>query len=209
MAPKDKVRPERKHEPPQKKQKRRVDVAHESEQSDVEADGLFADVTVNVEGETFEESASALAAGSRVFRAMLQSQMKEGVTKTIDLADKAAEEYKMFRQFFRSHAAVGSHSELLTVENVDRLLPWFHEYQMSKMLRECEQLLMGVPVTTARLVQAHTYDLKKQYRRALHAVAQKIAVMEVAGLEEHPQIIADLLPFWQSQNKHLRLLAGC
>eukprot|EP00929_Paragymnodinium_shiwhaense_P055982 TRINITY_DN28020_c0_g1_i1.p1 TRINITY_DN28020_c0_g1~~TRINITY_DN28020_c0_g1_i1.p1 ORF type:complete len:257 (-),score=63.48 TRINITY_DN28020_c0_g1_i1:313-1026(-) len=153
---------------------------------------LFADVQVTVDGETFLESASALATGSPVLRAMLVSQMKEGVTKVIDLPGKSAAEYAIFRQFFRAHAAVGG--SLLTVDNVDAMLPWFHEYQMSKMLHESGEILMKQPVTTERLVQACKYDLEAQYKRCLESVAERFTEMDITGLELHPKIVADLLP---------------
>eukprot|EP00929_Paragymnodinium_shiwhaense_P055984 TRINITY_DN28020_c0_g1_i3.p1 TRINITY_DN28020_c0_g1~~TRINITY_DN28020_c0_g1_i3.p1 ORF type:complete len:243 (-),score=50.46 TRINITY_DN28020_c0_g1_i3:343-1071(-) len=154
-------------------------------------DAFFAYVKVNVEGKTFPECASALAAGSPVLRAMLVSPMKEGVTKVIDLPGKSAAEYAIFRQFFRTRAAINSGA--LSIANVDAMLPWFHEYQMSKMLRESEEIVMNQPVTTERLVQAYTYDLVGQYKRCLESVAERFADMYVGGLESHPQIMADLL----------------
>eukprot|EP00929_Paragymnodinium_shiwhaense_P078745 TRINITY_DN40841_c0_g1_i1.p1 TRINITY_DN40841_c0_g1~~TRINITY_DN40841_c0_g1_i1.p1 ORF type:complete len:260 (-),score=66.97 TRINITY_DN40841_c0_g1_i1:380-1159(-) len=153
----------------------------------------FADVTVTVGGKSYRESASALAVGSMVFRAMLESEMQEGVTKTIDLPGKAADEYALFRKFFRAHAcAVGA--SLLTEENIDILLPWFHEYQMPAMLEECENILLKAPATAERLVQASAYGLSRQYQRCLHAVAADFVKMNVAELVKEADVMADLLP---------------
>eukprot|EP00929_Paragymnodinium_shiwhaense_P115199 TRINITY_DN83908_c0_g1_i1.p1 TRINITY_DN83908_c0_g1~~TRINITY_DN83908_c0_g1_i1.p1 ORF type:complete len:248 (-),score=57.16 TRINITY_DN83908_c0_g1_i1:157-900(-) len=164
---------------------------------DVDDDHVpFADVTVTVGGKSFRESASALAVGSAVFRAMLESNMQEGVTKTIDLPGKETDEYAVFRKFFRAHAfAVGA--SLLTVQNVDILLPWFHEYQMSHMLKECEKILLKQPVTAPRLVQAYLYELSGQYQRCLNAVAADFVKMNVADLAKEAQVMADLLPLLQ------------
>eukprot|EP00929_Paragymnodinium_shiwhaense_P055986 TRINITY_DN28020_c0_g2_i2.p1 TRINITY_DN28020_c0_g2~~TRINITY_DN28020_c0_g2_i2.p1 ORF type:complete len:306 (-),score=57.41 TRINITY_DN28020_c0_g2_i2:381-1226(-) len=153
-------------------------------------DSLFADVQVTVNGETFPESASALANGSPVLRAMLGSQMREGITKMIDLPGKSAAEYATFRQFFRTRPAIDS--GVLSVANVDAMLPWFHEYQMSKMLHESEEILMKQPVTTERLLQASMYDLEAQYKRCLESVAERFSKLDVGGLELHPKIVADL-----------------
>eukprot|EP00929_Paragymnodinium_shiwhaense_P042070 TRINITY_DN21838_c0_g1_i4.p1 TRINITY_DN21838_c0_g1~~TRINITY_DN21838_c0_g1_i4.p1 ORF type:complete len:432 (-),score=63.49 TRINITY_DN21838_c0_g1_i4:315-1610(-) len=150
----------------------------------------FALVTVTVGGRSFRENTCALAKGSLVFRAMLESKMRERLTEKIVLPGKSAAEYAVFRKFFRPLANV---QDVLNAENVDMLLPWFHEYQMPAMLHECEKVLKKQPVTAERLVQAHSYQLEGQYTRCLYFVAEGFGKMKVAAVAKNKQVMADLV----------------
>eukprot|EP00811_Abedinium_folium_P004678 NODE_14308_length_1116_cov_6.084934.p1 GENE.NODE_14308_length_1116_cov_6.084934~~NODE_14308_length_1116_cov_6.084934.p1 ORF type:complete len:241 (+),score=65.13 NODE_14308_length_1116_cov_6.084934:61-783(+) len=141
----------------------------------------FADVEVVVEDETFMENAWAMSLSSPVFRAMLLSDMKEGKTKRIELSGKSKEDYVVFQPFMLPRC-VNTEDQNITMENVDVVLPWFHEYGMERMLKDCETLLMTQQVTAKRFNQAVTYDLFDQCSRCLEVVARRFIYMELEDL---------------------------
>eukprot|EP00928_Gymnodinium_smaydae_P098305 TRINITY_DN9114_c0_g1_i2.p1 TRINITY_DN9114_c0_g1~~TRINITY_DN9114_c0_g1_i2.p1 ORF type:complete len:225 (-),score=49.18 TRINITY_DN9114_c0_g1_i2:87-761(-) len=150
----------------------------------------FADVEVIVEDKTFKESAAAMALSSPVFSAMLRSSMQEGNMKTIRLEHKTKEDYAIFRTYFQPRA-INEHA--LTVEDVDKLLPWFHEYQMGFMLQACEKVLLQEKATVKRLHQAFKYGLENQYERCTNEVAMNISSMELEDLPRDTEIMFTLL----------------
>eukprot|EP00928_Gymnodinium_smaydae_P100216 TRINITY_DN9785_c0_g1_i1.p1 TRINITY_DN9785_c0_g1~~TRINITY_DN9785_c0_g1_i1.p1 ORF type:complete len:254 (-),score=47.26 TRINITY_DN9785_c0_g1_i1:181-891(-) len=157
----------------------------------------FTDLEVIVEDVTFKESSAVMALSSPVFSAMLRSSMREGKMKIIRLEQKAAEEYAMFREYFKPRA-INAH--VMTIEDVDKLLPWFHEYQMSFMLHECEELLLREEATVKRMHQAYKYGLKRQYERCTEAVAMNFAHMNLEDLPRDTEIMFALLAAIQKTN---------
>jgi len=149
------------------------------------------DIEVVVEGSAIRAHSATLARASPVFAAMLRSEMKEGSTRRITLEGKSKEEYITFLGFLQP---VSGRKAWIDDKNVDFLLKWFHEYQVDPLVRECEELLLGRPVTLDALIQAKVYGLQEQYRRCLEEVASKFAELKIELLVDHPDIMRDLIP---------------
>ena len=105
------------------------------------------DVVVAVgRGETqveFECYTQLLSFASEVFDTMLGTNMKEKDTGRIELPDKDPEEWKLFYEFVEDRNAkvevINRSDETKT--RARTLLPWFHEFQMTALIRECDDTL--------------------------------------------------------------------
>jgi len=121
-------------------------------------------VDVIVDNETIQEHAAVLALASPVFRRMLSGDPPPSKRRRIDLPGKTMEEFKSFMRFVRPDTA---RSARITSENVDHMLQWAAEFQLPALQQECEDYLLSLPVNAERLLQAHRFGLKEQYRRCV------------------------------------------
>merc|ERR1712048_446529 len=87
--------------------------------------------------------------------------------------------------------------------NVDAMLRWFDEYQIDCLKSECEELLLTMPCSIERLIQARSFNLKVQYQRCLEAVSDEEFILEFNALAEHPDILKDLIPLVVKSNSYL------
>ena len=157
----------------------------------------------NGEADNFEivpADSVILRKASPVFAAMLSHDMQETTTKQIEV-HKTKEEWMMFYAFL--HPATGRSCK---VEHgtVDMLLPIFDEYQMNLLVDECEALLLAMPPSVDRLLQAERYGLSKQYNRCLVRVAasmKELKTAEIEMLSKEQKIMAGLLPVIGQQIK--------
>lgn len=78
-------------------------------------------------------------------------------------------------------------------DNVDTLLPWFDHYEICALKAECETVLMTLPVTVARLVEAHQMRLDKQYQRCLVELPPEEFKGSFQKLANEPDILRDLV----------------
>ena len=106
----------------------------------------------------FECYGTLLSVASEVFDTMLSTNMKEKETRRIELPDKNPQEWGIFYDFVENRDAkveaakrsgVGS-SDILseTKERTRLLLPWFHEFQMTALVKECDNALQKELPTT-------------------------------------------------------------
>merc|ERR1712039_612836 len=121
-----------------------------------------ADVKVIVEGETFWMYSQVLALSSPTFARMLESSMKEGQSKVIELPGKNKNAFEIFQRFMHP---ISGREVKVDKKTVDDLLPMFDEYQMDSMKKECEAVLLKMPVSADRLIQADTFGLCLQRKR--------------------------------------------
>ena len=98
-----------------------------------------------------------LGSASPVFAAMLCSDMKEKYDRSLILPGKTKEDLQLFVEFVRPLSC-----KKIDRNNVDRMLPWFDEYQVHKLKEDCQALLLSLPVDLDRLLQAHRFALKEQ-----------------------------------------------
>ena len=85
----------------------------------------------------FECYGTLLSFASEVFDTMLSTNMKEKNTHRIELPDKDPAEWKLFYDFVEN-------SRYAKVKDGTRariLLPWFHEFQMTALVNECDDAL--------------------------------------------------------------------
>jgi len=157
-----------------------------------------ADLEVTVEGQAFMVHSAIVGLASPVFAALLTSGMQEGLAKKVELPGKIKEEFQMFLSFLKPLSR-----ERVNVSNVDKLLPWFDEYQVCVLKDECEDLLLKQPVSISRLLQAHRFLLTKQYRRCIEGLSFQEFV---GGFEEFagmPDVLQDVLPVVSEKNPGL------
>jgi len=158
------------------------------------------DVEVDVEGTTVRVHSLLLGLASPVFAALLRSGMQEGLQGKIELPGKSKDEFELFMSCLRP----GS-TKRVTEATVDILLPWFDHYEVSGLKAECEEILQSMPVTTARLFQAHKYNLQEQYSRCLKNIEPEEFVSQFEEFAKMPQVLQDLLPIVKEQAKFKEL----
>ena len=91
----------------------------------------------------FECYRIVLSFASKYLDTMLSARMKEDETSRIEFPDKDPKEWKMFHTFIDPAT---SRSAKLSDDNVFLLLPWFHEFQMSTFVKECDTYLAEIYV---------------------------------------------------------------
>jgi len=163
----------------------------------------MADVEVVIEGSTVRVHSAVLALASPVFAALLRSHMREGLTKVLELPGKSKEEFEIFLAFLRPASR-----RRVTEDNVDILLPWFDEYQVETLKAECEDMLLGMPCSVSRLLQAKSVNLQRQYQRCLDEFPPANFIAGFAELTAEPEIVRDLLPYVQEKAASLGKISG-
>ena len=124
-----------------------------------------------------EDSESSMLASSHVLRVvspvfnrMLQSGMKETQQSIIRVDVASKEEFITFYNFL---GPVAWSTDQVTEANVDSLVTISDYYQVEIIKRTCEDLLLTLPVTGTRLVQADKHGLKRQFERCTRHLAKQ------------------------------------
>ena len=81
----------------------------------------------------------------------------------------------------------------ITLHNVDALLILSHYYEVHFVKLACEDFLLQGHVTTERLLQAHKYDLKRQYLRCVKELAKPAKPMTRNEMENISKASPDML----------------
>ena len=115
----------------------------------------------------FECYRVVLSFATDYFDIMLSTSMKESQTSRISLPDKDPEEWKLFYTFVDPSLC---REAKVTKANAMTLVPWFHEFQMTRLLDECDKFI------AARLVP------KKKHN--FHRLPSLIATCDSYGLEK-------------------------
>jgi hypothetical protein len=90
------------------------------------------------DAEEFECYQLILRMASEVFDAMLSGSMRESQTARIELPDKDPAEWKLFYEFIDPTAC---REAKITTANVMKLVPWFHQFQVERLSKECDQIM--------------------------------------------------------------------
>ncbi|CAB1322545.1 unnamed protein product [Coregonus sp. 'balchen'] len=98
-------------------------------------DGLFADVTVMVEGRDFNLHRLVLSAQSSFFRSMFTSNLREAHTRSIQLKDVSASVFQLLVDYIY-HGTVK-----LTVEELQETYEMADMYQLTALFEECSRFL--------------------------------------------------------------------
>merc|ERR1719245_2068175 len=96
----------------------------------------------------------------------------------------------------------------VAVTNVDRMLPWFDEYQVDVLRDECETLLMTLPVTGARLLQSYSFNLKRQFRRCAEELSDQQFLDAFVELASVPDVLRGLIPILKAKYDRLRVICS-
>lgn len=99
------------------------------------------DVEVVVGGKSFKHHSFILCYASDYFDTMLSSGMQESRKKKIEFPDKDPEEWKLFYPFLEPRSVSTADLVSINKENAKAILPWFHEFGMTKLLHESDQQL--------------------------------------------------------------------
>lgn len=79
------------------------------------------------------------------FEDMFSSGMKEGATGKVRFPKGDPEGWTLFYEFISPYNVLGKmkhdHARKITVENVMKLLPWFHQFEMKEHVQACEKCL--------------------------------------------------------------------
>ena len=105
---------------------------------------------------------------SPVFHRMLESGMAETQQRIIkvDMVNKAH-----FELFYGLLGPLSWSPEKVTEANVDALLVVSDYYQVRIIKQTCEDLLLRLPATARRLLQANQHGLQRQLRRCVDSLA--------------------------------------
>ena len=115
-------------------------------------------------------SSHLLRLASPVFNRMLQSGMREARQSVIKVDVASKEEFITFYSLLGLWAWS---ADKVTEENVDSFLAISDYYQVDIIKQTCENLLLSLPSTGTRLLQAHKHNLKRQYQRCITDLSQK------------------------------------
>lgn len=154
------------------------------------------------DGSTIKVHSAVLGLASPVFAAMLCCQMQEARTKSLKLPGKRREEFDLFVSLLRPAS-----SAQVSAENVDILIPWVCEYQVSKLWEDCEKVLVTLKVTAERLVQAHVHGFTKQCARCKAEMTYDEFADNFEHLAHHKDVLMDLLPSLTKQQPALQQIS--
>jgi hypothetical protein len=99
------------------------------------------DCKVIVGGVEFHHHSFILCFASEYFDTMLSSGMQEAQNKVIEFPDKDPEEWKLVYPFLEPRSVSTSVEVKITKENAKAVLPWFHEFGLTKLLQESDEKL--------------------------------------------------------------------
>jgi hypothetical protein len=165
------------------------------------------DVTVTVGGVEFPHYSTFLCCNSDYFDAMLSVDMKEKAEKRIDFADKDPEEWKLFYSFIDPRTCS---TAKLTTENVDRLLPWFHEFAMEARLMECDTIMCRRLETyestdydgfAKSVVLARLFDLTRTSELAEYRILKATDLNLLQKQQWDLKTIEELTPAWVAKGE--------
>ncbi|CAE6934351.1 bath-38 [Symbiodinium sp. CCMP2592] len=132
-------------------------------------------------------SSHLLRVASPVFNRMFTSGMKEQQQSVIKVDVASKEEFATFYNLLGPWAW-STHK--VTEANVDSLLTISDYYQVEIIKQTCEDLLLSLAPTCARLLQADRHGLKRQYQRCVGHVAEESTEEDLEVLR---QSSADIL----------------
>ena len=115
------------------------------------------DVVLDFGLDSMHASSHLLCLASPVFDRMLESGMKEAQQSIIKMEVASKEEFTVFYDLLRPTAW---RDDKVTVANVESLLSLSDYYQVEAVKQACEQLLLRLPCTGTRLLQAHKHGLQ-------------------------------------------------
>ncbi|KAJ8412871.1 hypothetical protein AAFF_G00104530 [Aldrovandia affinis] len=142
-------------------------------------DGLFADVSVMVDGKEFQLHRLVLSAQSSFFRSMFTSNLKEARSRSIDLKDVSAPVFQLLVDYIY-HGTIK-----LRVEDLQDTYELADMYQLTALFEECSRFLSRtVEVKNCLQVMwlADRHSDQELYTSAKHCA--KIHLLQLRQTEE-------------------------
>ncbi|CAE7041260.1 Enc1 [Symbiodinium sp. CCMP2456] len=149
----------------------------------------LSDVVLDFGVDSMPANSVLLRMASPVFNRMFQSGMKEAQQSIIKVDVAGKEEFTIFYNLL---GPVAWNARKVTKENVDTLLAISDYYQVETIKQTCEDLLLDLPPTGTRLLQAHQHCLKRQYQRCIHELAKKSAKEDLEVIWSQPDVFFEL-----------------
>lgn len=150
----------------------------------------ISDVVLHFGVDSMPANSALLRLASPVFNRMFTSGMKEaqqGVIE-VDVASK--------KEFITFYNLLGNWSwsrDKVTEANVDSLLAISDYYQVEIIKQTCEDLMLTLPPTGARLLQAKKHGLNRQYLRCIDVMAKRSTRNDLEMLRQsEPDILLDV-----------------
>ena len=109
-------------------------------------------------------------------------QWHEGTASSIIKVNLASKEE--FATFCNLLGPWAWSTDKVTEANVDSLLPISNYYQVEIIKQTCEDLLLSLALTCARLLQADRHGLKRQYQGCMGHVAEKSTKKDLEVLRQ-------------------------
>jgi len=100
--------------------------------------GIEHDLTIVVGTQKFYHYSWGLRLASEYFDVMLGTRMREGETMEVNFPHRDPAEWKTVFLFLDPATA---RSAKITRRNAEALVSWFHEFQMSRLLDECDEVI--------------------------------------------------------------------
>jgi len=127
------------------------------------------DLTIKVEDQAFEVYSQPLMLASRVFRAMLESDMQESQEGLIVLESKSKAEFQHVLPWISFDAAGGTRE--VSAAHVHMLLRWADEFQIEALKNACEEcLLQQVPASAEDWHLALECNLEKRAKQCMEKI---------------------------------------
>lgn len=141
------------------------------------------DITLRFESGSRSACSSLLRMSSPVFDAMLESGMKEQEQKTIDVTIASKDDFDLFYDLLQPGAGLVGKKKIVE-KNVDALLTLAKYYQVSFLQRACEEVLLSLPASVQRLLQAKEHGLARQQSRCIGALAESCTKKDLKMIHE-------------------------
>mmetsp|Transcript_18344 Transcript_18344/g.35958 ORF Transcript_18344/g.35958 Transcript_18344/m.35958 type:complete len:249 (+) Transcript_18344:51-797(+) len=132
------------------------------------SDSMEGDVVIVIGEDEIPAHTQVLSIASPVFKAMLASNMTEAQSLRIPI-DMVTKE--QFLEFYGLLKPLAWNANMISEANVDAMLLLSDYYQVKLIKARCEKVLVEMPVSLARLMQADTHGLQPQYERCLKEVS--------------------------------------
>jgi BTB/POZ domain len=178
------------------------------------------DLEVVVGGTSFMHHSFILCYSSEYFDTMLASGMQESQTKKIEFPDKNPDEWKLFYPFLEPRSVSTADSVKITKENAKAILPWFHEFGMTKLLNESDEKLWSSLLLFKHSYYPSDYRTLDQRKTALLEIVGWTQTADTYGLPrtrdammqelqkavmEYPElfnkeILTNMMPLWSKEH---------
>eukprot|EP00415_Alexandrium_ostenfeldii_P002570 UN2570 len=82
---------------------------------------------------------------------------------------------------------------MLSADTVDMVVELAEKCAFGGLKAACEEVLLSLPPTVKRLLQAHALTLERQYTRCLSEVTAREMICDMESLAGRPAVLKDLL----------------
>ena len=137
-------------------------------------------------GSSRHASSALLRMCSPVFDRMLGSGMQESQERVIKVEVATRDEFNVLYDLLTP----GALSKSINKKHVDALLRLSDYYEIDFVKEACEEVLLQMPVTAQRLLQASKHGLRRQQERSVKQLGQSVDATGLLLLhDESPELL--------------------